>query len=132
MKLLHTFLLGLICLPLATALASDVVPRPYEVERYSAAWQKNPFLRVTKVSLQTREVWAADWMLNGMAEFDGKTFVTLVNSRTGEKRRLTSNDSPGAEMRLVRAHFSRTSSEAFVEVQKGGETAILKYSGSKP
>jgi hypothetical protein len=112
--------------------AADVIPQGHQAERYAVVWQKNPFLRATKVTDQPKVVWSRDWVLGGIARYDGGFRVTLRNTRTGESRRLMSNDPPDAEMRVTQIHFSRLSSESFAEVQKGGETAILRFARANP
>jgi hypothetical protein len=104
-----------------------VIPVPFTIARYEPAWSKNPFMRKTVAIAAPQETFAKDWALSGMAEFDGKIRVTLINKQTGERKRITSEDSPEAEFKLVKANFSRKRSDASVEVQKGGETATLKY-----
>jgi hypothetical protein len=108
--------------------AADLpIPAPYPVARYEAAWSKNPFLRKTVAIVQEKESVLKDWALNGMAEYDGKIRVTMVNKQTGEYKQVTNQDGPDAEFRLIQANFNRVRSDASAEIEKGGEKATIKY-----
>ncbi|HYF34592.1 MAG TPA: hypothetical protein VD994_04820 [Prosthecobacter sp.] len=103
------------------------IPAPYPVSRYEAAWSKNPFLRKTVVIEQAKESALKDWALNGMAEYDGKIRVTMVNKQTGEYKHVTNQDGADAEFRLIQANFNRNRADASAEIEKGGEKAVIKY-----
>lgn len=103
------------------------IPVPYAVSRYESAWSKNPFLRKTVVIAGPVENFGKDWALNGMAEYDGKVRVTMINKQTGEHKHVTNQDPPDAEFRLIKANFNRNRSDASAEIAKGTETATITY-----
>ncbi|MDZ4287198.1 MAG: hypothetical protein U0984_04530, partial [Prosthecobacter sp.] len=103
MKALATSMI-LLLLTVATGAeeaAKPAIPAAYPEGRYGAAWSKNPFLLRVKHPEQTQADVLRDWALNGMAEYDGKVQVTIVNKQTGEFKRLTNHDGADAEFRLI-------------------------------
>jgi hypothetical protein len=113
--------------PAAEAADGQAIPAPYPVSRYEAAWAKNPFMRKTVAIVQEKESVLKDWALNGMAEYDGKIRVTMVNKQTGEYKHVTNQDGPDADFRLIQANFNRNRADASAEIEKGGEKATIKY-----
>jgi hypothetical protein len=105
-----------------------VIPAAHALGRYEPAWAKNPFHRRVREPRQPQATFSADWTLQGMADYDGKVRVTIVNKQTGERRHVTSDDAPAAEFHLIRANFSRYPADAFAVIEKGTERGVIKYS----
>jgi hypothetical protein len=82
------------------------IPAAFELSRYQASWEKNPFLLKTAPISQPTANWGQDWALAGMFSYNGKE---------------------GDEFRLVRANFSKSRRDASAVIAKGGQEAELKY-----
>lgn len=103
------------------------IPQAYAIERYQASWDKNPFLLKTTPIAQPTVNWGQDWTLAGMSSFNGKIRVSIRNKQTNEFKRISNDEKPGEEFRLVRTHFSRNRKDALAVIAKGNQEAELKY-----
>ncbi len=106
---------------------ADPIPQAYGIERYQASWDKNPFLLKTTPIAQPTVNWGQDWTLAGMSSFNGKIRVSIRNKQTNEFKRISNDEKPGEEFRLVRTQFSRNRKDALVVIAKGNQEAELKY-----
>lgn len=114
--------------PAASVLDEKVIPEAYPETRYQNTWSANPFLRKTVVTAGPKVDWSQDWALSSMYKSpSGKITVSLQNKQTGEFKRVSSDDGPNSEFRLVKAQFDRSLSKASAEIEKGNETATLTY-----
>lgn len=123
------FTLCLLLLLAGAARAEEAgIPASFPASRYGAAWERNPFGKKVVSPVQTQADLSRDWALLGMAEYDGKIRVSIVNKHTGEHRHLSNQDPANAEIRLIKATFSRHRPDASAAVEKDGRKATLKYS----
>jgi hypothetical protein len=103
------------------------IPVAYDLSRYEATWDKNPFLLKTKAPTQPTVSWVQDWALAGMYSYKGKIQISIRNKQTNEMRRITNTPKEGDEFRFVEANFHRSRREASAKIAKGSEEGILKY-----
>lgn len=109
---------------------AEAIPKPFGIERYQASWDKNPFLLKTTPIAQPTVSWGQDWTLAGMFSYNGKIRISIRNKQTNEFKRVTNEEKPGDEFRLVRTNFSRNRKDASVVIAKGSQEAELKYDES--
>jgi hypothetical protein len=103
------------------------IPAPFELSRYQASWEKNPFLLKTAPISQPTANWGQDWALAGMFSYNGKIRISIRNKQTNEMKRVSNEVKEGDEFRLVRANFSKSRRDASAVIAKGGQEAELKY-----
>lgn len=78
---MKTLLCLILLLPILPMLADDTIPAPLKASRYEDLWLNSPFLR----SLNAAE----SYVITSVASIDGKPFVTLCNTTTGERFTLS-------------------------------------------
>lgn len=113
-----------------TALSEEdgpAIPVAFDISRYDATWDKNPFNLITKAPVQTQVNWGQDWALASMSKYNGKIRISIRNKQTNEVKRIYNEAKEGDEFRLVEANFNRSRKEASVKIAKGSEEADLKY-----
>lgn len=103
------------------------IPTAFELSRYQASWEKNPFLLKTAPISQPTANWGQDWALAGMFSYNGKIRISIRNKQTNEMKRVSNEVKEGDEFRLVRASFSKSRRDASAVIAKGGQEAELKY-----
>ncbi|MBV6500348.1 MAG: hypothetical protein CJBNEKGG_02825 [Prosthecobacter sp.] len=103
------------------------IPAAFELSRYQASWEKNPFLLKTAPISQPTANWGQDWALAGMFSYNGKIRISIRNKQTNEMKRVSNEVKEGDEFRLVRANFSKSRRDASAVIAKGGQEAELKY-----
>jgi len=103
------------------------IPVAFDLSRYEATWDKNPFLLKTTPIAQPTVNWGQDWALAGMFSHNGKVRISIRNKQTNEFKRVTNEPKEGDEYRLVEAKFNRSRKEASAKIAKGTEEAELKY-----
>lgn len=103
------------------------IPTAFELSRYQASWEKNPFLLKTAPISQPTANWGQDWALAGMFSYNGKIRISIRNKQTNEMKRVSNEVKEGDEFRLVRANFSKSRRDASAVIAKGGQEAELKY-----
>lgn len=103
------------------------IPAAYDLARYQASWEKNPFLLKTAPISQPTANWGQDWTLAGMFSYNGKIRISIRNKQTNEMKRVSNEVKEGDEFRLVRANFSKSRRDASAVIAKAGQEAELKY-----
>lgn len=112
---------------LASAQEDFVPPSNYPVERYEAAWKKNPFTLKTAPIAIERVSFAKDLALGAVYQIGDNTTVVVVNTKTRERYKLV-NDQPSSAGIKVKAVYKKDSrKETYVEVEAGGEAATIRY-----
>ncbi|MEN3940809.1 hypothetical protein WJU23_05925 [Prosthecobacter sp. SYSU 5D2] len=111
-----------------SVLDEKVIPEAYPGTRYQNTWKTNPFLKITTRTAAPTKNWTEDWALSSMFKSEtGKISIGLQNKQTGDFKRVTNEDGPNSEFRLVQANFNRNRNEASVEIEKGNVRGTLKY-----
>ncbi len=130
MKKLSAILLALSAAHGAFSSAPFIEPQPHPISRYEAGWEKNPFtLKTAPVAVQ-KESFAKDLALAGGIVMGEDTTVRLVNTKTREITRLK-NHEPGPDgLKVKTAHLEDRRADTFVELERNGETAIVRYDES--
>lgn len=102
-------------------------PEAHPIERYKAAWSRNPFTTKTAPSVAPTGSFAQDFVLASMYQVSGETVVIVANTKTRERIRLR-NDEPAPNGMKVKAVFIEdTRKNSSAELVLGGETAVLRY-----
>lgn len=123
---------SLSCLLVCASLHADekavvpAIPSAYVDGRYQTTWHSNPFLRQSRPVEAVNTSWADPWQLAGMYKnVSGEVSVILRNAVTGDLKRVVTGSQ--GEFRLMKAGFHRNRDQAFVEIEKDGQMATLKY-----
>ena len=104
-----------------------VPPAAYPMRRYEAGWSKNPFLlKAAPIAVQ-KESFAKDMALAGWRQAEDDITVLLVNTKTREYTRLKNNEPAPDGMKVKCAHLEDRRADTFVEIERGGEVATLRY-----
>jgi len=112
---------------LSLAQEDFVPPQGYPVDRYEAAWKKNPFTLKTAPIAIEKVSFAKDLALGAVYQIGEDTTVVVVNTKTRERFKLI-NDQPSTAGLKVKAVFQKdTRKDSYVEVEAGGELATLRY-----
>ncbi|MEI6536382.1 MAG: hypothetical protein WCN98_13630, partial [Verrucomicrobiaceae bacterium] len=110
------------------AIAEEFVPpKPYASSRYETGWQKNPFtLKTTPVAIQ-KTSFASDLTLAGVRQSEDDTTVILANTKTREYTRLKNAEPASNGMKVKSVHLQGKRSDTYVELENGGEIAVVHY-----
>lgn len=115
---------------LASVRAEDFhQPQPYGADRYEAVWMKNPFTLKTAPAAVVKESFAKDLAISSIFTLEDDTTVNVVNTKTREQMRF-SNKEERKGMKIKSVNVRDTRGETSVELESGGETAVLKYDES--
>lgn len=102
-------------------------PHAYEVSRYEAGWNKNPFTLKTAPAAILKASFAQDLaIVTHYGAVDDPTIV-LANIRTQERISLKKGKPSVSGMKLEAVNIGVNRKETFVQVGLGGETARLRY-----
>jgi hypothetical protein len=113
-------LLGVSLFARAGAADSPATPGPgFPGDRYANLWTKSPFAIATSDAPAT----SADYQLVGMAQFDGVSYVSLIDKQTQEHFVLASDKSV---KNLTLVSISHGTSGALAVIQRNGESLTLK------
>lgn len=105
----------------------SAIPTPYPADRYSATWEKNPFLIVVTNTPPPPDDFSKDWALTGLTvRPSGEATAYIRNKQTQEFKRITSDEDKDG-FKLLEANPNPDRKVANVKVAKGSETATLQY-----
>ena len=105
-------------------------PRAYEAQRYEAGWNKNPFTLKTAPAVVESVSFAKDLAIGAYYGDSTNPTITIVNTKTNERIRLT-QDKPAANgMKLSSFQLGSTRIEVVAEVTLGSETASIRCNDS--
>jgi hypothetical protein len=107
--------------------AAFQAPKAYEVQRYEAGWNKNPFTRKTALVPVTNAAFAQDLAIGSFYGALEDPTIVLVNTKTHERFRLRQGQSTPTGIRLAEVNVGTARKETFVQVSFAGETARLRY-----
>ena len=126
-RLLSTALIGALALFPASAWA-DEAPVPgqgFPASRYETLWTKSPFAVATPEAVQG----SPDYQLVGIAQFDGVSYASLIESQTGQHF-LLSSEKPVRGLTLISVTRGQGSSLNQAVVQKDGQPITLQQDTS--
>ena len=115
-------ILGLVLLAHAPACADTLADLPdagYSADHYSKLWKKSPFA----IATPDVAVASVDYELVGLAQFEGVTYVSLIDKQSQEHFVLAS-DKPVRNLTLV--SISHNSSGALASIRRNGEILTLR------
>lgn len=104
-----------------------VPPQAYPVERYEAAWSKNPFTLKTAPAVVENVSAAKDLAIGSHYGNKDNPTVVVVNTKTHERIRLKKGETASNGMKLNSVKLGATRKETTVEITLGSETAELTY-----
>lgn len=130
-----TRLLALACLLAAAPLGlaqetSPLVftpPEAYPVDRYEAAWSKNPFTLKTAPAVVESVSFAKDLAIVSHYGDKENPTIVIVNTKTHDRIRLKKGETASNGVRLTEIKLGETRRDTVVEVVLGSETTELKY-----
>lgn len=131
-------LAGLLAVTSAPGLAQEAVvpvppslvfnpPQAYPVDRYEAAWNKNPFTLKTAPAVVENVSFAKDLAIVSHYGDKANPTIVIVNTKTHERTRLKQGETASNGMKLVSFKLGQTRKDTMVEVVLGSETTELKY-----
>ncbi len=130
MKIISAILLTFSAARGAVSIAPFTEPQALPISRYEAGWEKNPFTLKTSPIAVTKESFAKDIAIAGWRQAGDDNIVILVNTKTREYSRLK-NQEPGEGGTIVKtAHLQDRHADTFVELERNGETAVVRYDES--
>lgn len=111
----------------APAPAVFTPPQAYPVDRYEAAWSKNPFTLKTAPAVVENISFAKDLAIVSHYGDKANPTIVIVNTKTHERTRLKQGETASNGMKLLSFKLGQTRKETTVEVVLGSETTELKY-----
>jgi hypothetical protein len=123
-------LLLLVCASTAMA-AEEAIPLPYPGDRYSELIARSPFALATPVAPPapvTAPGYAEGWYVSGLAQFEGKDYVTIKSRDLSVQFSLFGtepNDQNGVALQQV--EWSPTIGRSTVMIVKDGQSAKLEF-----
>jgi hypothetical protein len=121
-------LLGGFCCIFSLARAG-VIPDGFPVSRYTSLWEHSPFTTASVQQEVSPDGFASKLALVGVARIGSEDMATLLNKESQE--RITVSSQPNDQgLKLVLVESNADILKASVTIQKGGETAKVKFDQS--
>ena len=99
----------------------------FPASRYEALWTKSPFAVATsEASAET----SPDYLLVGIANVDGISYASMVETKTPQEHFLISTDK--ATRGLTLTSITRNHDDTYAVVQKDGQSITLKLEQAPP
>lgn len=115
---------------LAVAGEQFAPPEAHPLKHFDVIWKKNPFTLKTAPAAIQKESFAKDLVLGSMVQFGKETIVVVVNTKTRERTELVTGEAAANGMKIKSANLQETRQDSSVEIEKGGEVAVLHYDES--
>jgi len=110
--------------PGASAASSPAVPTAsFPASRYEVLWTKSPFAVATSDTVGEE---SPDYLLVGIAKFDGVSYASVVEAKPPQEHFLISTDKPTRGMTLKSINHNHDGTETYAVVMKDGQTLTLK------
>jgi len=109
--------------------AEEAIPSALPAERYEAMIVKSPFALATPpapVAAPPEKSFAAGWYVSGLAQLDGKDFVTIKSQDHDVQLSLFGSD-PSDGVSLQKVEWSPSIGRSTVTIAKDGQTAKLEF-----
>jgi hypothetical protein len=95
----------------------------FPASRYEPLWTKSPFAVATsEVSQET----SPDYMLVGIANVEGISYASVIETKTPQEHFLISSDKPTRGLKLTSITRNHDGSDTYAVVQKDGQSITLK------
>jgi hypothetical protein len=110
----------------APSIRADDPPVPtanFPASRYEALWTKSPFAVATA---ETATDTSPDYMLVGIANVDGISYASVIETKQPQEHFLISSDKPNRGLTLTSITHSHDGQDTFAAVQKDGQSITLK------
>lgn len=102
-------------------------PKAYDVQRYEAGWNKNPFTLKTAPTPVANAAFAKDLAIGAFYGAQEDPTIVLVNIKTHERIRLKKGQRTTAGITLNAVNLGISRSEATVEITSGDQAALVKF-----
>lgn len=103
-------------------------PQAYDIGRYEAGWNKNPFTLKTAPTPVANAAFAKDLAIGTFYGSTDDPTIVLVNTKTHERLRLKQGLRTGSGITLQAVNLAVSRSEAFVEIHSSsGESALVRF-----
>lgn len=116
--------------PAAGALEkTEAIPSAFPPERYEALIAKSPFALATPVAAPPPpqdKGFAEGWYVSGLAQLDGKDFVTIKARDLSTQFQLF-GDTPSNGVKLQKVEWSSAIGRSTVTIEKDGQAAKLEF-----
>ncbi len=107
----------------------NAIPAAFPAERYEVMVAKSPFALATPpapVAAAPEKNFADGWFVSGLAQLDGKDFVTIKSRDLGVQLSLFGSD-PRDGVTLQKVEWSPAIGRSTVTIAKDGQTAKLEF-----
>ena len=104
----------------AFAIEASVPAGGFTADRYQSLWESSPFAVATPVAIES-----SDYALVGAAEFDGISYVSLIDRQSKDHFLITTN-TPAHGLSLISLVHGNDPGSTYATFQKGSETLRLK------
>jgi hypothetical protein len=108
---------------------ADVVPGGFPADRYASLWEHSPFTTASVQQEAAPPGFADKLTLVGLAKVGDEDIVTLLNKESQERINLSTNKSPQG-LKIVSVELNADPMKACVTIQKGNETAKVRFDKS--
>ena len=117
---------------LLAAAPPDILPHSLPPGRYNALAAKSLFSPAAPVAaIQPKPSFAANLFVVGLAQFDNKDFVMIINRRTHEKFSLLTGGEKGPDdVELASVRWAADPSQSAVTVKRGPDASVLEFDES--
>ncbi len=112
---------------LAQEAANFQPPQPYEVQRYEAGWNKNPFTLQTAPMADGADSFAKDLAVATYFGDSTDPTIVIVNTKTHERTSLQKGRAAGNGWKLGAVRFGTSRKDIAVELIQAHERALLKF-----
>ena len=106
-----------------TTSAAGIPTSSFPADRYAALWTKSPFAVATSETVGDE---SPDYFLVGVANIDGISYASVVESKPPQDHFLISTDQAENGMTLKSINRNRDGSETYAVVVKDGQLLTLK------
>ena len=102
-------------------------PVPYDVQRYEAGWNKNPFTLKTAAPVVEQASFAADLTIGTYFGDSADPTIVIVNTKTNERTSLKQGRPAANGMKLSSVNLGASRKDVLAQVTLGTETADIRY-----
>lgn len=105
-------------------------PQAYDVHRYEAGWNKNPFTLKTVAPVVETESFARDLAIGTYYGDSANPTIIVVNTKTNERTSLRQDQPSASGMNLRSVSLGSSRKDVVAEITLGSETASIRYNDS--
>ena len=130
----HFGLISLLLIAVTAYAQQEVVsfqpPHAYDMQRYEAGWNKNPFTLKTAAPVVESVSFAMDLAIGTYYGDSADPTIIIVNTKTNERIRLKKDQPAANGMKLNSVKVGGSRKDVMVEVTLGTETAAIRFNDS--